>query len=159
MTVVQVLLLLFVANGAPVVARLLLSEHLSLPVDFGRRFVDGRPLFGNSKTWRGLFAAIILSTLVGLLLGFPFYIGALFGFYVMLGDLIASFIKRRCGIEPSGQALGLDQIPESLLPLLLLKSSLELSWSDIVIAVALFVILELLLSRLLYHLHIRKRPY
>lgn len=156
---VQVLLLLFIANGAPVVARLLLSQRLSLPVDFGQRFIDGRALFGNSKTWRGIVAAVLLSVLASPLLSLPLYVGALFGFYVMVGDLIASFIKRRCGIEPSGQALGLDQIPESLLPLLLLQSTLGLSWGDIVIVVALFIVLELLVSRLLYRLHIRKRPY
>ena len=30
----------------------------------------------------------------------------------MLGDLLSSFWKRRVGLAPSWQAIGLDQIPE-----------------------------------------------
>jgi len=155
----QPLLLIFVANGAPVVARLLMGERFATPLDFGRRFIDGRPLLGESKTLRGVVAALMLTTLAAMLLGLPLVVGVLFACYAMLGDLFSSFIKRRCGIEPSGRALGLDQIPESLLPLLMLQPQLGLGLFDIVLLVALFVVLGLLFSRLLYRLHIRKRPY
>ncbi len=156
---VQALFLLFVANGAPIVVRLLMHGYFSMPLDGGIQWFDGRPLLGRSKTWRGLLAALLLTSLVALSLGLSFYIGALFGLFAMFGDLLSSFIKRRCGIAPSGQALGLDQVPESLLPLLLLQSQLGLTLSDVAILVVIFTILELLISRLLYQWHIRKRPY
>ncbi len=159
MTLVQALLLLFVANGAPVAARLLMAGRFAMPLDSGKLFMDGRPLLGSSKTLRGLLSALLLTSLGAMLLGLPLIVGALFGFFAMLGDLLSSFIKRRCGIAPSGQALGLDQIPESLLPLLLLQSQLGLTLLDVMLVVVIFVVLELWLSRLLYRLHIRKRPY
>ncbi len=56
-------------------------------------------------------------------------------------------------------ALGLDQIPESLFPMLACRHLLSLSLLDIVLVVVAFFIVELLLSRLLYKLHIRDKPY
>jgi len=159
MMFVQALLLLFVANGAPIIARQLLAERYAVPIDAGKYFVDGQPFLGSSKSWRGVLAALLLTPLAALLLGLPLIVGLQFAAYAMLGDLISSFIKRRCRIKPSGQALGLDQIPESLLPLLLLKAQLGLAWSDIIAVVILFIALGLLFSRLLYRWHIRKRPY
>ncbi|HED40420.1 MAG TPA: CDP-archaeol synthase [Chromatiales bacterium] len=155
----QALLLLFVANGAPIVARLLLAGRLAWPVDHAYLFFDGRPLLGHSKTWRGIFFSLLLTSLVALLLALPWQVGLLFAFYAMCGDLLSSFIKRRSGIEPSGRALGLDQVPEALLPLLLLQSPLALTWHDIILLVILFIVLGQLFSRLLYRLHIRNRPY
>ena len=77
----------------------------------------------------------------------------------MLGDLISSFSKRRLGLPASAMALGLDQIPESLLPLIALWPILALSLADAVVILAAFFAGELLLSRLLYRLHVRDRPY
>jgi hypothetical protein len=56
-------------------------------------------------------------------------------------------------------ALGLDQVPESLFPLLACRLLLLLTWLDIGVAVILFVAGELVLSRILFKLHIRDRPY
>jgi len=43
----------------------------------------------------------------------------------MLGDAVASFIKRRFGTAPSSRATGLDPIPEALLTLLAMKATGE----------------------------------
>jgi CDP-2,3-bis-(O-geranylgeranyl)-sn-glycerol synthase len=56
-------------------------------------------------------------------------------------------------------ALGLDQVPESLLPLLLMKDPLDLTWPGILRIIVLFFVLDLALSRLLFWLRIRKTPY
>jgi len=77
----------------------------------------------------------------------------------MTGDLLASFIKRRMGRAESGRARGLDTVPESLLPTMLLKEPLALSLIDIILIVALFFLIEEWVSPILYRLHIRKRPY
>jgi CDP-2,3-bis-(O-geranylgeranyl)-sn-glycerol synthase len=77
----------------------------------------------------------------------------------MLGDLASSFVKRRLGRRTHSQALGLDQVPESLLPLLLLQERLALGAGEMALIVALFVALELMLSRLLFRWHLRDRPY
>jgi CDP-2,3-bis-(O-geranylgeranyl)-sn-glycerol synthase len=93
------------------------------------------------------------------LLNLPLRIGLQVGTFAVLGDFLSSFSKRRLGLASSSMALGLDQVPESLLPLLAVKHEFRLNWSDILETVVAFIILELLLSRILYHLHIRNRPY
>ena len=89
------------------------------PVDFGKIFLDGKPILGSHKTLRGFFSGLLVGTLVGflqtllfqhvlfqydtqfrynVLLGFMISLGAL------VGDLVESFIKRRLDL-PSGSSL------------------------------------------------------
>lgn len=155
----QILVLLFAANGGPIITERLLGKHCPWPVDGGARFIDGRPLLGPSKTWRGLVGAIVCAALAAGLFGFSPATGMLVGAGAMLGDLLSSFIKRRLGIDSSGMALVLDQVPESLFPLLMVRSKFGLAESDLVGLVTAFVVLELILSRILFWLHIRRQPY
>jgi len=157
--ILQFLILLAMANGAPVIAKFILGDKFAAPVDGGALFADGRPWFGPSKTIRGLVFAVLATTGAALLLGLGWEVGALVGTMAMASDLLSSFVKRRLGLAPSGQAIGLDQIPESLFPLLAARLLLPLSALDIAIATMLFFAGELLLSRLLYKLHVRDRPY
>lgn len=158
-TIAQAVTLLAVANGAPVIATKIFGYHLSFPLDGGAEFVDGRPLFGKSKTIRGIVLAILLSALAAPGLGLSWHIGAVLGSAAMAGDLFSSYVKRRVNLPPSSRATGLDQIPESLFPLLVCRSALALSTLDIAIGVAVFFLGEVALSRLLYQVHIRDRPY
>ena len=85
------------------------------PVDFGKIFLDGKPILGSHKTLRGFFSGLLVGTLVGfiqtllfqhflsqhyaqfrydVLLGFVISLGAL------VGDLVESFIKRRLDLPP-----------------------------------------------------------
>lgn len=155
----RLLLLLGVANGMPVLARKVLKDAFAAPLDAGLKFVDGRALFGDSKTIRGIICSIAFTSIAGLCLGFDLGVGAALAALSMLGDLLSSFVKRRLGLEPHAQAFGLDQIPEALLPLLVLKSSLELEWTDVAFVVLAFVVLGVLLSRVLYKFGIREQPY
>ncbi|MDH5648013.1 MAG: CDP-archaeol synthase [Gammaproteobacteria bacterium] len=159
MVEVKLLVLLVVANGAPIVTKKLLGKYGAWPLDFNRKLADGQPLLGHSKTLRGLLSAIGAAAIVAPHLGWSWTTGALFGVAAMMGDLVSSFIKRRRKLTPHSMALGLDQIPESLLPCLAVKSVLSLSWSTIGIVVVIFFVGELLLSQLLYKLNIRDRPY
>jgi CDP-2,3-bis-(O-geranylgeranyl)-sn-glycerol synthase len=156
---IQATALLVVANGAPVLLNKALGKRWVWPVDNGLKLRDGRRLFGNTKTWRGLGAAILLTTLAAILSGLYPLIGALFGALTMTGDLLASFIKRRIGCSESSRARGLDTVPESLLPIVLLNQQLGLNLIDIILIVTLFSLIEELVSPILYRLHIRKRPY
>jgi CDP-2,3-bis-(O-geranylgeranyl)-sn-glycerol synthase len=157
--ILKFVLLPAIANGTPVLAEKLLGRFLSYPLDAGKTFIDGRPLFGSSKTIRGIVVAVLATSACAPVLGVAWTIGFLVGLAAMAGDLISSFIKRRIGRPPSSRALGLDQIPESLLPALACKSLLALTVADVVLVVALFSIGELILSRLLFKMHIRKEPY
>jgi CDP-diglyceride synthetase len=159
MTEFKLLILLLVANGAPVLAWDLLQDRFALPVDLGLNFIDGRPLLGPSKTWRGVFASLAATSLCALALGFSWQVGVTVGGGAMAGDVFASFIKRRLGVDPSERALGLDQIPESLFPLALVKAKCHLDLGAILQLIFLFSFLELTLSPVLYRLGLRKRPY
>ncbi len=159
MPMLQLLSLLIIVNGGPILARKLLGRRWSRPVDGGRRWRDGRPLLGPSKTWRGIAAALLLGALGAPLLGIAVDWGLLIGAASMAGDLMSSFIKRRLGYAASSMALGLDQIPEALLPALLAAGELRLGAGEVALVVVLFFFVELALSQLLYKMGIRKQPY
>jgi hypothetical protein len=159
LAVAQLLILLTLANGSPVVAKLVLRDRFSMPLDGNRKFIDGRPLFGPAKTIRGILVAIVVPAASAPLLGLDLEIGLLVGATAMAGDLLSSFVKRRLGLAPSSRATGVDQIPESLIPLLVCRQVLALTAVDIVVACGVFFAGELLLSRLLFRLHLRDRPY
>lgn len=153
------IVLLTLANGSPVVAKKLFGSRLAFALDGGILLLDGRPIFGASKTIRGIVASIVVTAVGGILLGLGYELGALMAMVAMAGDLFSSFLKRRMNMPPSSQALGLDQVPESLLPLLACQESLGLSYADIFAVVLMFFVGELAISRVLYILRIRDQPY
>lgn len=155
----QLLFLLMLANGTPVIAKKLLGARYSHSVDCGLIFGDGRPLLGRSKTIRGVVLAVLVTTAGAPLLGLAWKIGLLVGSFAMAGDLFSSFAKRRLNLPSSSRASGLDQIPEALFPALACRDFLGLTPADIVICVAVFFVGEVVLSRLLYAFRLRDRPY
>lgn len=157
--ILQLVLLLLVANGTPIIAKRLFGDYLAWPVDAGYKFIDGRAVFGASKTIRGLVLSILLTSGFAALTGAAWHVGAVIGTTAMLGDLASSFAKRRMNLEPSAKAIGLDQIPESLLPSLVSQPLLGTTIWDIAITTIVFVIGELILSRMLFALKIRDRPF
>ena len=147
--VTTLILLLVTANGAPVVAGLLLGKRWDWPLDNNIRFTDQRPLLGTSKTLRGLIAAIVATAIVAALLGMTWFEGASFGLLAMLGDLCSSFIKRRLGFPSSQSVPLLDQLPESILPVWMMQMVLGPTMTEMFAAVAAFFVIDLLLSRLI----------
>ncbi len=158
-TVIRLIILLAIANGAPVVAKKVLGQRLARPVDGATTFSDGRPVFGPSKTIRGIVLAVVATAAGAAALGLTWPIGALVGATAMAGDLFSSFVKRRLDRPASSRATGLDQIPESLLPLLACYRPLGLSALDVGLGVVVFFVGEVLISRVLFRLHLRDQPY
>ncbi len=113
---VLVLLPMYVANSS---AMLFGGKY---PLDFGKKFFDKRPIFGPGKTFRGAIVGITLGTLCAFIVSILFpqllvnltkdYV--LFGFLVsvgaIVGDIVASFFKRRNNIAPGEPVLFLDQL-------------------------------------------------
>jgi CDP-2,3-bis-(O-geranylgeranyl)-sn-glycerol synthase len=159
MLIPELLFLLLLANGAPVIARNILGERFSWPVDAGARFFDGQPLFGASKTLRGLVFSVAFTALGGWLTGLGWKVGILVATTSMAGDLFSSFIKRRLELPVSSRAAGLDQVPESLFPVLACQQLLNLGVVEVVAIVIIFYVGDEVLSRLFYKLNVRKRPY
>lgn len=155
------LLLLIVANGAPILVAWRLGPRWDWPLDAGLVLRDGRRLLGESGTLRGLVAAVVASALLAWVLGLGAGTGALIGLLAMAGDALSSFIKRRLGLPPGAKTTGLDQVPEALLPLLVVAGplGLQLPWLDLVLLVAAFMLFDMVVSGPLYRLHLRRQPH
>ncbi len=153
------LVLIITTNGAPILLAWALGPHWGWPLDGGQMHPDGRRLLGGHATLRGLVAAVLATMIMAGLLGLGVGQGALIGFLAMAGDALSSFIKRRLGIKPGDKATGLDQIPESLLPLAVVAGTFGLGWLDLALMVAIFTLLDMMVSGPLYRWHMRRRPY
>lgn len=105
------------AHGLCIRFRLL--RGLARPIDRGA-VLNGRRLFGDNKTWRGV-ACVALGTGLGFVLVDPAAValpgtqrllrtallGVAVGGAAMLAELPNSLLKRRLGIAPGAQAAGL----------------------------------------------------
>ena len=99
------------------------------PIDGGKNFIDGRRIFGDNKTWKGLLGYVLFNMIFTVLWGFIisgkgaetldfFYqhnenslsynlmIGILLGLGYSLFELPNSFIKRRLDIRPGKTLTG-----------------------------------------------------
>ncbi len=157
MSVLVFVVFLLVANGAPLITAYLLGPYYASPVDGGKTLADGHRLFGRTKTWRGIVASVTATTLLSLLLGLSAFLGIAIAFCAMLGDLTSSYTKRRQGLSSSSFAFGIDQIPEAILPAVFVGIPVfGFGLLDVALVVILFLLLELLSSRPLQRLGIRK---
>lgn len=88
-------------------------------IDFGKKW-RGKPIFGEGKTWRGLFGGIVCGFISGIILN---KIWNLFGYGfssfaiilslssgALIGDITKSFSKRRMNIARGKPLPFLDQI-------------------------------------------------
>jgi CDP-2,3-bis-(O-geranylgeranyl)-sn-glycerol synthase len=102
------------------------------PIDFGKKWNDGKRILGDGKTWRGLFIGTFIGMTAGFgfsvvakfsynidfpirindFLGFPLMIPILFSicFGALIGDIIESFFKRRRGKKRGENWIPFDQI-------------------------------------------------
>ena len=157
--ILQLMALLTVANGTPLIAKKMFGRHFARLVDASITFFDQRPLFGSSKTLRGILLSIPITTVSAPLVAVDPGVGTLAATAALAGDSFSSFMKRRLNLPPSSQALGLDQVPESLFPLLACRFSPSLTAADIALGIGIFFVGELVLSRVLYKAHLRDEPY
>ena len=134
--VIKVTGFLFWVNLLPPLASLIWGERFNMPLDGNRLWLDHHPLFGPHKTIRGVVISVSGGMAVFTLLGIPWWAAGIASLLTMAGDLLSSFIKRRLNM-PSGQNVAvLDQIFESLLPVLFLKYYMHLNlWQSILILI------------------------
>ncbi len=96
----------YAANGAPVLF------GGGKPIDRKRK-INGKRIFGDNKTVRGLVASLICGIAVGLIeypfLHFMLPIAILLAVGANIGDLAGSFIKRRMNVPSGRSVLILDQ--------------------------------------------------
>lgn len=141
------------------------------PIDCEKKFLDGRPIFGSHKTYRGFISGLLIGTFVGwfqeaiapaiglpkgeTLLGFALSFGAL------IGDLAGSFIKRRLNIKPGAPLPVVDQIDfvlTALLFALIVKPSM-FSLFRILLIIILTGPIHILVNFVAYLLHLKDTPW
>ena len=94
LAMLQSLILISAANGAPVLFARLLGARFAHPIDGGIVSRDGHPLLGRSKTWRGLAAAVLLAACAAVLKGEDLHRGSwarIAAASAMAGDCLSSF--------------------------------------------------------------------
>ncbi len=122
----------YFANSTPLnVSKIKFLRKYGTPIDGGRTF-QGVRIFGDGKTWRGFFSGIIAGSLIGLvqmsirqesatfLQGFfneplslphmSLELAFMLSLGTIIGDMAASFVKRRVGLAPGDPAPLLDQL-------------------------------------------------
>jgi CDP-2,3-bis-(O-geranylgeranyl)-sn-glycerol synthase len=123
----------YVANAAPLVF------GGGKPLDRGRNFIDGRPIFGAHKTVRGVVAGILAGSLVGLgesLVDPRLAIaGVAISFGAVLGDLLGAFVKRRLNMPPGRLFPVVDQLDFVMGALVVSYYLLPMSWLSVLIVV------------------------
>jgi len=145
--VLRLVLFLLVVNALPPLLALPARDRFSLPVDFGATWLDGRRILGGNKTIRGVLAGILGGTLLFPLLGQSIWIACGAATLVMIGDLTSSFIKRRMAVPSGSEVALLDQLFESLFPLIYLASVIPLSFFKAVVILLLFIAIAYISSR------------
>jgi CDP-2,3-bis-(O-geranylgeranyl)-sn-glycerol synthase len=171
---VEAIYLILPAYAANGLVPLFRGSH---PVDGGRKLVRHR-LFGEGKTWEGLFAGMVIGAVIALVeqLAFPYLpwgisdvpltivpmtvqMGLLLGLGAMIGDLGGSFIKRRFGLKRGTAAPLLDQ-EDFLIGSLLFASVLVavgLVWWIMLLVIT--PIIHLAANAIGYIFKVKKTPY
>ncbi len=142
------LLLVIAANMAPWAAGRLLRKHLSAPLDCHVRLPDGTRLLGDHKTWRGVLAGEIVCAVAARVLGYSWTLGFVFAALSLAADAISSCVKRRLRLSPGSEVPALDQLPEALLPLLVLARPLGISIAAAFVVAMVFLCLDVVTVRL-----------
>lgn len=146
--VARALLLVVAANATPVALARVLGERGNAPLDLGLVLRDGRRLLGNHKTWRGLVGGTLAAAAVGRLVGLSSTEGACFGALALLGDAGSSAVKRRLNLPSGTEVPGVDQLPETLIPLTVFARRLGLDFGSVALITSVFVVLDILTARI-----------
>lgn len=149
----------FLANGAPVLVR------GSIPLDLGFKFFDGERIFGDGKTFEGLFSGLVITLYtaytISVILEGPLIIPLVAsGVGGLFGDLAGSFIKRRMSIPRGRPAPILDQSDFVVgATLALYFSGHPPTFEVFISALAASIVLHILTNRIAYKLGLKDVPW
>jgi len=142
----------YAANAAPVIF------GGGRPIDSGRVFRDGRPIFGPRKTYRGVLSGLAAGGLVGIAQGRP-VLGLLLAIGAVLGDLSGSFMKRRLGMPPGSPLPIIDQLGFVAGAFLFSLPAAPPTLREAVIIAALTLPIHVICNWFAYLLKLKKEPW
>ena len=149
------------------------------PIDGGRTLDDGNRILGDGKTWRGTAVGTAAGVAVALLLNrihpfissivaadpFPVAAAVSLSFGAMLGDILASFLKRRTGRQRGAVFPGVDQL-DFVVVSLVLTAIVATGWfldtftlSVVVAIIALTPLLHIGTNALAYAVGLKDEPW
>jgi len=149
----------YCANAIPVIA------GGGYPIDLGREFFDGRPIFGKNKTFQGFFSGLVVGTVVGLaesmFFGYSIFFGLILSLGALFGDLAGAFLKRRLGLAPGDLLPIFDQVDFIIGAILFsfLFYRQILSWELIIAVLIITPPIHLLTNFLAYKLGLKDNPW
>ncbi|MFZ0966029.1 MAG: CDP-2,3-bis-(O-geranylgeranyl)-sn-glycerol synthase [Candidatus Bathyarchaeia archaeon] len=149
----------YCANAIPVIT------GGGYPIDFGKKFFDGKPILGKNKTFQGFFSGLIIGTTVGLVesafFGYPLLFGLLLSLGALFGDLAGAFVKRRLGLA-SGELLPVIDQVDFIIGAILFSFPLSLqilSWELILVVLIVTPPIHLLTNFAAYKLGLKNNPW
>lgn len=157
------------------------TKWMAKPIDFGVE-IDGKPLLGKNKTFRGLFFGVLAAVLIGLLAEYVYnnveftrqiikisdvvdegyesfniiVFSFLAGFGALVGDMVESFFKRRVGVESGKPWFPFDQIDFILGSIIFTFPYLTLALSSYLIYLGGFFLLHLSIKYIGYLIGVEK---
>src|SRR5260221_11288308 len=114
--ITRLLLLVVLANAMPVVAKKVLGDRFSRPLDGDARCRDGQPLFGASKTMRGILLSVLATVIGAYLSGLGYKTGAMAGTTAIPPPLPPSFFTPPPNPPPPTPPPALHHAPAPLSP-------------------------------------------
>jgi predicted MPP superfamily phosphohydrolase len=148
----KIVFFLLWVNGLPPLVGILVNDRFNQPIDGGRQWLDGKPVFGSHKTIRGLLASLLGGTALFPLLGVAWWCAALAALLAMAGDLLSSFIKRRRTLASGEDVVILDQFFESFFPLFFLSFFVSLSLIQFLTVLICFIFIAYWFSRFQHYI-------
>jgi CDP-2,3-bis-(O-geranylgeranyl)-sn-glycerol synthase len=167
-----------IANTAPIfAAHTPYLKTLEFPLDFHKKY-NGKRIFGEHKTIRGLIAGIIIGIVIALLQQYlyfnfsfiqsfvpaafahlnPFLFGFLSAIGALGGDAVKSFFKRQLAI-PSGKSwFPFDQLDYVIGGVIVLFFLYPLSVIQYILLIIIWFLLHPISTTVGYYLKLKKQP-
>lgn len=164
----------YAANGLAPLAKFT-ARH---PIDRGKNYRDGRPIFGAGKTWEGCIIGIVTAIFIASFMGLAFYflpwdlspielqvakMGPLLGFMLGLGaitaDIVKSFFKRRFGFERGRSLPIVDQLDFILGAFLFASLVIPVKISWVILLAIVTPLFHLSANYMAYLLGVKKEPW
>lgn len=161
----------YFANAAPVVSGGI------FPIDGGRKLSDGNRILGDGKTVEGFLFGWLVGGFFGIIqiivwtyygsefvllpeaVSWTWLVPVLLSLGALLGDLAASFFKRRFNIQRGSPVLGVDQLDLILGALLVTSPVWVPEWRIIVLLLVVTPLIHLATNRIAFELGWKSEPY